>query len=73
MVKDEEIDGAPSSAKIIRNCCAAVIPPNPPTEYETIAEGLKKYSSKNSPMYFLMQMRYCDYIQELQECIHQLL
>jgi hypothetical protein len=38
---DDEIDGSPNSANITLRCCTALTPPNPPTEYDTIAEGLK--------------------------------
>jgi hypothetical protein len=46
IVKDDGIEGAPNSAKTSLSCCAALIPPKIPAEYETMADGLKKYSSR---------------------------
>jgi hypothetical protein len=46
IVKDDGIEGAPNSAKTGLSCYAALIPPKIPAEYETMADGLKKYSSR---------------------------
>ena len=45
--KIEGMLGMPSSPKVMRNCIAARTPPKAPAEQHTMAEGRKKYSSRN--------------------------
>ena len=41
IANDDGMAGAPNSANTNLHCCAALMPPKRPGEYDTIPEGLK--------------------------------
>ena len=57
IANDEGMDGAPNSANTNLSCCAALMPPKNPGEYDTIADGLKKVTLPKSNLgYFSLEL-----------------